>query len=411
MARSAGAGGEPPLAGAGGEPRSEAVAGAGGGRDVSGGAPAAGGGLGDSGSPAAPGADAGAGGAPRGTSTGGAAGADPTLTGGAAGEAGGSATETTFGYAVIPTSLVRERCLYDAARLAVYTNNVARYFGPDGTPRIERHRFVHQAWVTDSLQLNGPPRDIALTRDHSHLIALSPSTIYHIDLATWTVEQQFDMADLADYPYDSPDLSRLAVSGENTVLVSFGGQHNTIFSYDLTTHTLADETIEVPSHYGFYGSIMPVASADGSRILFGQNGVSPPLPLFYYDTALAKMVTALTDLPVGRMSYDSTGTTALIDGSLYDRQFQLKGAAGDLVNSVISPDGTRGYGYVQDVAGLGGLRTYDLTSATEGKFQEAAPRIDLADAPGDFATLGISDDGHTVFVSGEANFIVQPVGS
>jgi hypothetical protein len=331
---------------------------------------------------------------------------DSAQAGGASGEGGGQAIPGVqpFTYAVLPTSLVRDRCLFDADRLAVYTNNWAQYFGPAGVRRVERHRFREGAWLTDSLLLDGPPRDIAFTRDHRRLIAISPSTLYEINLDTWKATSRVDLSGL-EYPNNISSFSRIAVIADSKVLALLD---STQVLYDLGTHTFSAPPGASPS---LFGSIAPVASADGSRILFGQNGTSGPLKLYYYDTTLAQFVVALPDLTVNRMSYARDASTAIIDGAVFDRDFQIRGIATDLLVSVISPDGTRGYGFVDAGTPEGRtLHTYDVTKGTSnGGLEEAAPPISIPDAPGDFATLGITDDGKTVFVSGEANFIVQPV--
>jgi hypothetical protein len=76
----------------------------------------------------------------------------------------------------------------------------------------------------------------------------------------------------------------------------------------------------------------------------------------------------------------------------------------------ISPDGTRAYGFVYGASSEGTLHTYDLTSPTgSGGFTEIGSGIPMPTSPGDFANVAISPDGSAIFVSGESNFIIQPV--
>src|SRR5258706_604725 len=103
------------------------------------------------------------------------------------------AAPPTFTAAAVPSSLQRDRIIYDAERVAAYTNNNFST-GAAGAPRIERNRLVAGNWVTDSLALNGPPLDIAMTPDGLELIAVTPSTLYHIDLGTWTISLQFEIS-------------------------------------------------------------------------------------------------------------------------------------------------------------------------------------------------------------------------
>jgi hypothetical protein len=316
------------------------------------------------------------------------------------------AAPPTFTYAALPTSLVRSRTLFDAERVAIYTNNQsAAYGGPAGVPRIERHRLVSGSWVTDSLLLNGPPNDIALTPDGQEMIALSPSTLYHINLNSWTITNQTDISTFA-YPYNYSGFGHIAMSNDGNALVHVGGQWITMFRYNVLTRIFT----LVPGYaYNLYGGISPVASLDGSRILVGQNGTSGPLPLYYFDTSLSQFVQALPNLTVNRMSYDRTGTYALIDGYIYNRQFQPQGLEFNLMLGTISPEGTRAYGFVYGGTG-GTLRTYDVTSPNNiGGFSEIGTGIVVPDSPGNYPTFGISLDGHAVLISGEAKFIIQPV--
>ena len=312
------------------------------------------------------------------------------------------ATPPTFTAVALATSLIRDRTIYDAERVSVYTNNwIAGSVG--GAVRVERHHWNGSAWDTDFKLLNGPPRDIAATPDGRELIALSPSTLYHIDLDTWTISNQIDISTLP-FPFNQSSFSRIAMSNDGNALVYVGTSFITPFRYNVLTRAL----VEVPSPQGgLYGGITPVSSMDGSRILVGQNGISPPLKLYYFDTSLSQFVQALPDLTVNRMTYDRTGSNSIIDGTVFDRQFQTLGSAPiNLSHSAISPDGTRGYGVDPDAPTV--LHTYDLASPNGSGFTELAP-ITLPDSPGEQIVLGVTPDGKTVFISGDARFIVQPV--
>jgi hypothetical protein len=145
---------------------------------------------------------------------------------------------------------------------------------------------------------------------------------------------------------------------------------------------------------------------DGSRILAGASGITLPVTLFYFDTSLSQFVQAAPDLSGSRMSYDRTGSISIVDPVVLDRQFNTLGVVQNLRQSVISPDGTRGYGVDPNQPTV--LHTYDLTSPDAGGFIELAP-ITFPASPGLAISLGITHDGKTVFISGESNFIVQPV--
>jgi len=313
------------------------------------------------------------------------------------------AAPPAFTAVAVPSSLQRDRIIYDAERVAAYTNNNFSA-GAGGTPRIERNRLVAGNWVTDSLVLNGSPLDIAMSPDGLELIAITPSTLYHIDLGNWTISLQFDISTVVSVPQNVATFVHLAMGNDGNALVFAHGAPQRVFVYNvLTTHTFAP----LVTFNDFFDTVIaPVSSIDGRRILVGTGS---PSNLYYFDTSLARMIPAVPGFGTNRLAYDRTGTNSLIDGTAYNRQFQVLGTGGiNLSHAAISPDGTRGYGVVPG-ENPSILRTYDLTNPIGGVFSEIGTGITLPDLPGEFLAIGITPDGRTVFVSGEKNFIVQPL--
>lgn len=301
-------------------------------------------------------------------------------------------TQPTFSAVALPTSLIHDRSIYDAERASVYTNNWLFNSVP-GDPRVERHRWNGTVWVTDSILVEAPV-DIALTPDGRELIALTPSLIHHINLDTWTITR-------SDIVSATP-ITRIAMANDGRALILKSGVPPR--SYDVLTFQFSDIPTATPSSFGW---VAPVSSLDGSRILVGPNSNTLPVPLFYFDSSLFQFVQALPDRIANRISYDRTGSISIVDPVVLDRQFNTLGIVQNLRQSVISPDGTRAYGVSPDDPTV--LHTYDLTSPDGiGGFTELAP-ITLQAAPGLPIVLSITPDGKTVFISGENNFIVQPV--
>ncbi|HET7766325.1 MAG TPA: IPT/TIG domain-containing protein [Burkholderiales bacterium] len=300
--------------------------------------------------------------------------------------------QPTFSAVALPTSLIHDRSIYDGERASVYTNNWLFNSVP-GDPRVERHRWNGSVWVTDSILVD-PPVDIAMTPDGRELIALTPSLIHHINLDTWTITR-------SDIVSATP-ITRIAMANDGRALILKSGVPPR--SYDVLTFQFSDIPTASPSSFGW---VAPVSSLDGSRILVGPNSNTLPVPLFYFDSSLFQFVQALPDRIANRISYDRTGSISIVDPVVLDRQFNILGIVQNLRQSVISPDGTRAYGVSPDDPTV--LHTYDLTSPDGiGGFTELAP-IALQAAPGLPIVLSIASDGKTVFVSGESNFIVQPV--
>jgi hypothetical protein len=320
-------------------------------------------------------------------------------------------TPPTLSALAIPLSspVAPDRIVYDAERVAVYTDNS---FVLPGTPppppipvfRVERNRFTNPGWATDAIVLDSQPLDIAMTPDGLELIAVSASTLYHIDLATWSISYQVSISSAFPFPLNIATFNRLSMSNDGNALVFLAAPPIRPFLYNVLTRTFT----ELPIISITISSVVAARSSlDGSRILFG---VGPSPALYYYDASLAQIVLAVPGLVVNRLAYDRTGTISIADGTAYDRQFNVLGSGGlNLSHPAISADGTRGYGVLPGESPAT-LRIYDLTSTDGlGHFTEILPEITLPDVPGDSIVVGISDDGGTVFVAGPKNFIVQPL--
>lgn len=301
-----------------------------------------------------------------------------------------------------------DRIVYDAERVAVYTNNNNVLPGTPPPPpipvvRVERNRFVNPGWATDSIVLDTAPRDITMTPDGLELIALSESTLYHIDLASWTISNQIAISSAFAFPLNTATFAKLSMSNDGNALVFLDTNPVRAYLYNVLTHTFTQVPIPVLQSQ----MITARSSIDGSRILIG---MGLPSNLYYYDSSLSQILSAVPGVVVNRLTYDRTGTNSIVDGTGYNRQFQALGSVVLNLNfPAISPDGSRGYGALPGESPAT-LRIYNLGSTDgSGHFVEITPEITLADTPGDAAVLGISDDGGTVFVAGPKNLVVQPV--
>lgn len=307
----------------------------------------------------------------------------------------------SYPYAAIPTSLPRDHIIHDLERGAVYTNNWE--YPLPGTPRIERHRLISGSWVTDSLPIPRM-RDIALTPDGRELIAISATVLYHIDLSSFTIASQMDISTAFTYPYSFDNFYHIAMGNDGDAIVLIGSSWSTPFRYNVRTKTFA----QGPGFSSSFASAAIKASADGSRMIIGQNGITPEQPSFLYIVSQRLFTGATGPESISRISYDRTGTTSIIDGTVYNKQFVRQGLLGGFIPA-ISPDGTRGYAYVFTPSG-GMLRTYDLTTpnGSDG-FVEIGSGIAIPDSPGASMYLEVSADGRAVFITGDEKFIVQPL--
>lgn len=308
----------------------------------------------------------------------------------------------SYTYVALPTSLVRNRIIHDLERGAVYTNSWGNYGGPIGSPRVERHRLTSSGWVTDALLLP-EVRDLVLTADGAELLVISKTKLYHVDPSALSVTAEFDLATLP-YPYNFDDFSKIAMANDGDAIVVLSTQWGRLFRYSVAQRTLTP----LPGVTNSFYLASLTASADGSRMIVGQNGISPVQPMYYYDVGLGQAFSTNHNLSVGRVAIDRTGTMSVVDGKVYNRQFVVIGDATAYIPA-ISPDGRRAYSYVPSTVG-GTLRTFDLTKTTvSGGFVEIGTEIPIQDSPGLSVFIQISADGGAVFITGDQRFIVQPV--
>lgn len=304
-------------------------------------------------------------------------------------------TPPTFSYTVIPTDGVRTRTIYDAERVAVYTNNLGPQVSidPPGSPRIERHRLVAGSWVTDSLPIG--VYDMIMTPDGAELVAITSNTLYHVDLNTWAITFTLPITSAA--PYNNSSFVSLGMGNDGKALV-FGGQLAPVYLYNVLTRSFSS------TNNTYYSGGGMATSGDGSRIFFSQS--SGGGNDHYYDVSTATMVQLGVDAIGGYMSYDRTGSMLMDSGVVYNKQFVQIGAV--LGSTTISSDGLRGFAIRDGGTGYV-VRTYDLTSPTGGTFTEIGTPINIPDSAGRVRMLGISNDDHALFFSGLSNFIVIPM--
>jgi hypothetical protein len=308
------------------------------------------------------------------------------------------ADASAFAYAAVATSVTGDRLIYDAERRAVYVN---------GSDRLQRFRLVSGTWSADSLSI-ASLRDIALTPDGREIIAISTSTLYHIDPVALTVIDTKPLSSTVVGAAGLHDFFRIAMPNDGNALVILGDQWTIANRYNVLTKSFAGVN-GWPTIY----SARPTSSADGSRILIRPFGLSPPPHMYYLDVSSGQFVETAAPSGAYYASYDRIGMNSLVGTTVYDMSFAPLGSTNNLNFGVISPRGGRGYGFVPGAPAGGTLHVYDLKSPSGGGFAEIGTGIAVPDSPGGvfytYPMLGIASDGGAVFVIGNQHFIVQPV--
>lgn len=306
-------------------------------------------------------------------------------------------------YQAISAPSNRGHLVYDAERTTLYAVNAA--------DEIERYTLSGSTWSALDPIVVPDLSDVDLAPDGRSLVVASRNSLGDIDLgaATPSLVQRATNPDT----FCGGFFAQLAVPNDGKVFVVFKLAACSGFSqsylYDLRTHALAQTT--------FLFNGIAAASADGSRIYMGSNGLSPAPEVLIFD-ALSDTSTAGTpraNLSALSVSGDAS-RVVLQQIDVYSRTLSLTGHVAGGGGTLASRDSTRAFVYRDD--GIAGPRldVYDLNGALQaGALYPVAKTIMLADSPntaaGGSVQMASTPDDAAVFVSGNARILVVPVNS
>jgi hypothetical protein len=149
--------------------------------------------------------------------------------------------------------------------------------------------------------------DMALTKDSKQLLIAKGAELWSIDLtnAEWPATLLYSQAGSSC----GLRFSDIATLNDNKVAIALQysacSGYTSVHMYDLTTSSI----------FGTYMSFMPsvAASADCSRLLIGQNGISPEQSLQLLDTVNYQLVSADAPRSVSNPQLNRDGTRLLIN--------------------------------------------------------------------------------------------------
>ena len=293
------------------------------------------------------------------------------------------------------------RIIYDAERQALLVGVGLPIAGANGS--IYRYTFSGSAWsLTPAPAAVSTFRDLALSQDGKNLIAAT-------DLAI----KQFDSVTLAagistDGSFILPQIffKGIAVANDGNAVASTG--INGSGFTDTYRYSVRDGVLTRISNGSLYDAASG-ASADGSRVVLVQGGLSPAGSVFQYSASTSTLSqTALaSSANFPNPVLDRTASRILIGGNLvYDANFQLLGSIPFEFTVALSPDGSRAYAYS---TGTVLLHAYDLVAPpVAGVFQEIGTGTALPSDPGLSAVMTVSPDGGTLFIAGADAIVVVP---
>lgn len=291
--------------------------------------------------------------------------------------------------------------VYDAERQALLIG-VGLPIAGAANGSIYRYAYSGSAWsVTPATQAVSEFRDLALSLDGKTLIA-----------ATNSSARQFDAVTLA--PGISTDvtlftlrfLSQLALANDGYAVFTTG--INGSGFTETYRYSVADGVFSTSIASLYFAA--PGASADGSRALLVQGGVSPAQPAYQYDASTGALsatgLASQANFP--RPVLDRRATRILVGGaSVYDSSLQKLGNIPSAFTVVLSPNGSRAYTSSGTV-----LRAYDLSGTLASPSTDVFPEIGtgttLPSDPGLGRVMTVSPDGGTLFIAGDLGIVVVP---
>jgi len=314
----------------------------------------------------------------------------------------------TFNYQAIAAPSPRRRIAWDAERQTLYGVNLT-------DQQVERYHYSGGSWTTESAFILPELRDISLTPNGRSLILLSRGSVYDIQLASnpWVAQARATNPDV----FCGRFLDRLAMSNNGRAFVvtnmSSCSGYTGSYLYNIRDYSLAAN----PYFQGYLYNGIVSASADGSRMYAGSNGLSPAPEV--------KIFNSLTDtVTAGPINYNLFAATVSGDASrvilqnrdVYSRALTLTGNLGTGVGvALASRDSSRAFVY-RDDGGQARIVVYDLNGALlPGAVYPVSQTIILADSPnastGTYSAISMATthDDSVLFVSGNRRILVVPV--
>lgn len=316
----------------------------------------------------------------------------------------------TLTYQAISAPSTRQRLIYDAERQVLYAVDQA-------DQQIESFTMSGGVWTAGTPYILPNVVDIALSPNGRLMIALTQGSVYDIPLTGAPFVAQVR----AGEPGSSEIFTNMAITNDGYAYIASeyeGSGFTDTYLYGIANYSIVGN----PYFIGYLYDGIVGASADGSRVYGGSNGVSPAQPISIFNS----LDDTITDSPPA-VAYNLSAVTVSSNASqvilqntdVYSGALSLTGYLPSTVPGVAlaSRDSSKAYVYRDDASGGGPrLDIYNLNGALQtGAVYPLLKSVSLADAPNTSAGLYNSislvetPDGNTVFVSGNSKLLVVPV--
>jgi hypothetical protein len=302
------------------------------------------------------------------------------------------------------------RIIYDAERrqllLAVSFAGEGAVF-VDTPGAIYRYAFTGADWAAPVTSNVAGLHDIALSPDGKKLLVIAGLSVTPYDAATLAAGTPVSASGLLSGMF----LEEIVVANDGNALITTSGPFSGFL--DSFRYSIADATLtRLTTSFSLPGI---GGSANGSRIVVVQNGVSPSQSVFQYNASAGTLgaTSVVSSESHPRPALDRNATRILLGShSVYNANFQQLGTIPFGVAAALSPNGTKAYTYEAfTVSPNGRVHVYDLTAAVAGAFPEIGTGTATPTTPGSNvgrSRMTISLDGGTLFIAGEQGIVMMP---
>ncbi|MFL5312397.1 MAG: BACON domain-containing protein, partial [Myxococcales bacterium] len=305
-------------------------------------------------------------------------------------------------YQAISAPSRRERLVYDAERQTLYAVNRT-------DQSIERYARSGGTWSALRPIVVPDFQDVDLSPDGRLLLVASKDSLSDLDL-TAEAPSLVEQAKNPD-PFCGQHFAQMAVPNSGKVFVvtklsSCSGFSDT-YLYDLRSHAVTRSTVL------FNG--IAAASADGSRIFMGSNGLSPAPEVSIFNALNDSIVRGPVDFNLFAVSVSGDAARVILQGTeVYSRALSLTGRLPAGGGAVASRDSSGAYVYRDDGDAGPRLEVFDLNGdLTAGALYPLLKTVRLADSPNTAAGGSVqmvpTPEDSAVFVSGNSRVLVVPV--
>lgn len=307
-----------------------------------------------------------------------------------------------FVYQAISAPSERSHIIFDGERQEIY--GVNRF-----DQELERFAYADGTWSALAPHVLPQLTDAAMAPDGRSLVVIDTDHVNEMSL----IDGLFLPIPRASNP--DPlcggffDQAEAANNGEFLLVFDLrecSGFTNS-YLYDITHHSLA-------VGFELFNGLV-AASADGSRIYAGSNGLSPAPEVDIFDALTSTASVSQVDVNLNDITVSGNASRVILQNTeVYSRALSLTGNLAPGGTTLASRDSRRAFVYVEDSVGAH-LDIYDLDGALQAGARYPLIKTvmipDQANGGNPFSRVAMTSslDDAVVFISGSSKLLVVPV--